>query len=346
MVMMSHFILRQCWPVERTYYIVQGGWIGVDLFFVLSGFLITGILSDTRENPDYFKRFYKSRLLRIFPLYYTVVLIVWFTVVFVEKAPERLQGYDSFGWFFGFAPNIAMGLKNNFLYHSFIFNLNHLWSLAIEEQFYLFWPLIVRYTPIRWLAVLCVCLISISVPIRFYVDASVGQHLSTASYVLPFTRMECLAMGGFLAVFLRLDLHQFIPFYRWIARIICCWSGWELLQIFLHGTEHRLYTLTALFFGSLLLLSLNPNKNALVRRICENVFLRHLGTYSYGLYIFHMMFQFQWEHYFAEPLLHTGWNPYLIQVIYILLAFLGTYVLARVSWVLIEKPFLRLKGRH
>jgi peptidoglycan/LPS O-acetylase OafA/YrhL len=315
----------------------------VDLFFVLSGFLITGILVDSRSNENYWSSFYKRRVLRILPLYFFVVTVTWLTIIFIEKAPERLQGYDSFAWFFTFTPNIAMSLKNDWLYHSHVFNLNHLWSLAVEEQFYLLWPFIVRFLPLRWLAVLCVALIYVSTPLRFWVDELVGMKFSPASYVLPFTRMDGLAAGSFLAVFFRLDLQSFIPFDKWLVRIVCCWTGWEIAQIFLHGTENRLYTLSALFFASLLYLSLNTDPRALVRRVCENAFLRDLGKYSYGLYVFHLMFEYAWLEGFGKRLLASDLHPAVGQTTYILLAFGGTYLLARLSWALIEKPFLSLK---
>lgn len=349
MVLLSHFLLIGFWSDEKIYYRAQAGWLGVDLFFVLSGFLITGILLDSRDSKTYWSSFYKRRVLRIFPLYFFVVTVTWLTVIFIEKTPERLHGYDSFAWFFTFTPNIAISLKtaawgeNAWHSHSNIFNLNHLWSLAVEEQFYILWPFMVRFLPVRWLAALCVCLICISTPLRFWVDELIGVKLSTASYVLPFTRMDGLAAGSFLAVFFRLDLHSFIPFDKWIVRIALCWTGWEIANIFVNGTEHRLYTLSALFFASLLYLSLNTDRKALIRRVCENTFLRHLGTYSYGLYVFHQMFQFFWEKWFGESLLHSGLHPALSQTIYILLAFGGTYLLARLSWVLIEKPFLKWK---
>ncbi|MBP6828233.1 MAG: acyltransferase [Saprospiraceae bacterium] len=350
LVLLSHFLLREFWSDEQCYVLAQAGWLGVDLFFVLSGFLITGILLDTRHTHNYWSSFYKRRVLRIFPLYFFVVTVTWLTVILIEKAPDRLRGYDSFAWFFTFTPNIAISLKtaaeakNDWLYHSHVFNLNHLWSLAVEEQFYLLWPLIVRFLPIRWLAALCVGLICISTPLRFWIDDLVGVKLSTASYVLPFTRMDGLAAGSFLAVFFRLDLNSYVPFDKWIARALLCWTGWEITGIFLNGTEHRLYTLSALFFASLLYLSLNTDRNALIRRICENAFLRDLGKYSFGLYVFHQMFEYVWKNGFGNRLLHSGLHPAIGQTIYILLAFAGTYVLARVSWVLLEKPFLGLKN--
>ncbi len=342
MVLLSHFLLRDFWGSDKWYNLAQAGWLGVDLFFVLSGFLITGILLDSKDSPHYWSSFYKRRLLRIFPLYYFVVIVTWLTVIFIEKAPDRLQGYDSFAWFFGFAPNIAMALKNGWLYHSHVFNLNHLWSLAVEEQFYLLWPLTVRLLPVRWLAAWCVFLLAIATPLRFWVAGDAGVD-SVASYVLPFTRMDGLAAGSFLAVFFRLDLHSFVPFDKWIARIVFAWTGWQIYQIFLHGTEMRLYNLSAIFFASLLYLALNTDRSALVRRFCENAFLRDLGKYSYGLYVFHHMFLYAWEKGFGDRLLAGGLHPALAQSIYIVLAFAGTYLLARLSWALIEKPFLRQK---
>ena len=342
LVLFSHFTLRAFWADGPYYELAKSGWLGVDMFFVLSGFLITGILIDTRDGSNYWSSFYKRRVLRIFPLYFFVVTVTWLTVLFIEKTPERLHGYDAFVWFFTFTPNIAMSLKNTWLSHSNIFNLNHLWSLAVEEQFYILWPFIVRWLPMRRLVLLCAALVLISTPLRFWVAGDQGVN-SVATYVLPFTRMDGLAAGSFLAVFLRLDLHSFIPFNKWIARVTLCWTGWQIIQIFLHGNEMRLYTLSALFFASLLYLSLNTDPKALVRRICETRLLRHLGHYSYGMYVFHQMFEFQWKNAFGYYLVDSGLPPIIGQGIYSLLAFTGTYLLARLSWAFLEKPFLRLK---
>lgn len=342
LVLFSHFLLRGFWANEQHFVLAQAGWLGVDLFFVLSGFLITGILLDSRRHQNYWSSFYKRRVLRIFPLYFFVVAVTWLTVIFIEKAPDRLRGYDSFVWFFSFTPNIAMSLKNDWLYHSHVFNLNHLWSLAVEEQFYLVWPFLVRFVPIRWLAALCVGLLVVATPLRFWVAGEHGVN-SVASYVLPFTRMDGLAAGSFLAVFFRLDLHSFIPFDKWIARIVFCWSGWETAQIFLHGTELRLFHLSAMFFASLLYLSLNTNPRALVRHICENRVLRDLGKYSYGLYVFHLMFEYVWLGGFGNWLLTSDLPPAAGQLLYASLAFAGTYLLARLSWIFVEQPFLRMK---
>jgi peptidoglycan/LPS O-acetylase OafA/YrhL len=111
LVLLSHFTLRQYWPTERSFYMAQSGWIGVDLFFVLSGFLITGILLDTRGKAYYFANFYKRRALRILPLYYFAVVVTWITVVYVERAPERLSGLDSFALVFHLYPQRGHGVE-------------------------------------------------------------------------------------------------------------------------------------------------------------------------------------------------------------------------------------------
>lgn len=345
LVLLSHFMLKAYFPNERAYFITQFGWIGVDLFFVLSGFLITGILLDSKRNEHYWSNFYRRRVLRILPLYYFAVLVTWLTILFIEKAPERLQGYDSFTWFFTFTPNLAMGLKNDYLYHSHIFNLNHLWSLAIEEQFYLFWPLIVRYVPMRYLAVLCLVLIAMGTGLRNLTDHFTGTILSTSSYTLPFCRMDGLAAGSFVAIAFRLGWLQKLPLHTWVARILFCWMGVVVMGNFINGTQQTLYTVSAVFFACLLFLALNPNPRGITRRVCENPFLQHLGKYSYGLYVFHHMFEYFWRDGFGKWLLASHLHPVIGQAIFILLAFGGTYLLARVSWVVIEQPFLKLKKK-
>jgi peptidoglycan/LPS O-acetylase OafA/YrhL len=162
---------------------------------------------------------------------------------------------------------------------------------------------------------------------------------------MPYCRMDGLATGSFLAVFLRLGWQSFVPYERWILRILLVWMGYRTLHDVGYGSTHYIGTLSALTFGALLFLALNPHPKALVRRFCENGFLRHLGKYSYALYVFHDMMKMQWEQWFGQWIFNRGWHPFWQQMSYILLAFAGSYLLARASWVLIEKPFLNLKGK-
>ena len=111
----------------------------------------------------------------------------------------------------------------------------------------------------------------------------------------------------------------------------------------MHGGTHYRDTLSAIFFAAFVYLALNQHPKGLVRRLCENPFLMHLGVYSYGLYVFHHMFHLIWMMLFGDWLVASGWHPMLAQAAYILLAFSAAYLLARLSWILLEKPFLKLK---
>lgn len=353
MVMVSHFIFLS-WPNTAWYRVLQSGWLGVDLFFVLSGFLITGILVGTRERADYFRRFYKRRALRIFPLYFFAILVVWLCVVLVERAPERLHGWDSWGWYVFFSSNIAMAFKGDWTWHSNFLDANHLWSIAVEEQFYILWPLVVWLLPNRILLIVCALLVHFSTPIRYFTDAQFGQNFSMASYMLPYCRMDGLAAGAFLAVFFRLNWHeQFrqlaqkhtrIPdLDKWLVRGLLLWMSVRLFDGLAHGHTQYMGTLSALVFAAILYLALNPHPTALVRRFCEIPFLQHMGKYSYGLYVFHHLQHAIWHKYIETPLVSTGMNLFVAQIIYIGIAFGLTYAMARLSWRYIEEPFLRLK---
>jgi len=122
--------------------------------------------------------------------------------------------------------------------------------------------------------------------------------------------------------------------------------GYRIGDSLWNGNTQYLATMTALFFASFLYLSLNRNPVARVRRLCENPFLRHLGKYSFGLYVFHQMFEYFWHDFFRDPLLESGLGPVWSQILYIPLAFAGTYLLARISWIVLEQPFLRLKQKR
>src|SRR5689334_17836464 len=142
-------IIHHFFPFFGTW--VSISWISVDAFFVLSGFLITNILINSRPSKHYFRNFYARRVLRVFPLYYFILVIVLFIIPWIcNNLP---QGYDYF-------------LKNRIYYFSYLQNslfqrdgypshwmLSHTWSLAIEEQFYILWPIFVYFLPNRWLLV-------------------------------------------------------------------------------------------------------------------------------------------------------------------------------------------------
>lgn len=342
MVLLSHFLFDDVWQGYWWWPLAHSGWLGVDLFFVLSGFLITGILLDTKTRANYFREFYRRRVLRIFPLYYGVLLWSVFAILVIDRAPQHLwNGYDSLAWYFAFLPNVALALKGDWLWQTNWAGLSHLWSLAVEEQYYIVWPLVVWLLPRRWLLPLCAGILFSGVWLREMTDRQFGQQWSIASYVLPYCRMDGLAGGSLLAILFRLEWLRVTKAGHALARDFTFICGMALFYWLVAENSHWRGTFTALFFAGFLYLALCAGSG--VQRVCNTTFLRHLGQYSYGLYVFHQMLLMVYFWCFRQPLERTGWAPEIVQAVYTLLAFAATYGLARLSWKYLEKPFLDLK---
>src|SRR5690606_28281082 len=198
-VMLLHFTLFV--PMDGAERFLNGwlqtGWIGVDLFFVLSGFLITGILMDTRDDPHHFRNFYARRTLRIFPLYYAYLVLLFLVL------PALHEGYamehatdDRRIWLWTYMGNFLMARG----WEAMPSHTTHLWSLAVEEQFYLVWPLLVFAVRRRWLMALCGLTFLGAILTRAYLAT---QGAAAAAYVLTPARMDTLAAGALVAVVLR-----------------------------------------------------------------------------------------------------------------------------------------------
>lgn len=168
--------------------LISRGWLGVDLFFVLSGFLITGILIDSRESDHYFRNFYSRRVLRIVPLYLTCIILMYF-------------GYPGFGMYFV----LSLAYLANFAY-AFHVKTPHgpgvFWSLAVEEHFYLVWPLVVRILSRMWLLVFTLTLVVVT-PILRGICAHYGMNSELQIYPYSFFRFDGLALGAMLAIWVR-----------------------------------------------------------------------------------------------------------------------------------------------
>ena len=198
--------------LDRVFY---AGWTGVDLFFVLSGFLITTILLVSKDDPHYFRQFYGRRVLRIFPLYYAA-LILGLVVLPLFVADERLGllpgGASGEVWLWTYTLNIGLALG---WIASPITYFSHFWTLAIEEQFYLVWPGLVRVTSRRGLFRLC-CVVAVAALVMRIVWMSAGLGWGGA-YRFTLTRADSLAIGGAVAILMRepsarAALLRFAPF--------------------------------------------------------------------------------------------------------------------------------------
>jgi peptidoglycan/LPS O-acetylase OafA/YrhL len=329
------------------------GWMGVDLFFVLSGFLITGILYDTRDDCRYFLRFFARRCLRILPVFYLV-----FVVILLLTPLLQYQWRTGHLWFLLYLGNFALGFDptlRSIASANHVFaaaHLEHLWSLCVEEQFYLIWPLIVWSVRDRvrllWTAgglslaalvlrILFVRHVPIGLPIPWDFDQVVMLHM------LPY-RMDALLMGGMLALLLRgPSAKRWQRACKWlflcgtIAVIAICTlspapdSGW-LLTVGLTAIA----TASAGLIGS----ALRPN--SLAFRLFRLRPLRVLGRCSYGFYVYHVLWAGGWSSLVAylTPRLHSS---VLSNAISVAGAFAVTLAVSLLSYNLFEARFLQLK---
>ena len=262
------------------------GWAGVDLFFVLSGFLITGILFDTQRDPGYFRKFYARRSLRIFAIYYLFLFVT--AKVGILVGVRWTAGHISFLLYAGFPASLVWP---SLIPASSYIRVTHLWSLCMEEQFYLIWPALIAAlaTPRRILR-RCVVLMCVALALRVLVWRAGWLTPSWAYTFLPF-RMDSLALGAALAILIRGSHAERLA--KAAPTVLACSSaGLLAVLIASRTTEHDApligtigFTLIALVSGSLLLLGVL--NRGIVRNIFSTQALRTVGKYSYGLYLYH-----------------------------------------------------------
>ncbi|MEM9543718.1 MAG: acyltransferase [Cyanobacteria bacterium P01_E01_bin.42] len=324
------------------------GWCGVDAFFVLSGFLITGILLDNKEEPNYFKYFYIRRVLRIFPLYYLTLAIFLFILRPILNQDEGYLYLVSIqNWYWLYLQNWEITLHGYEVLHF----LSHFWSLAVEEQFYLFWPFIVYFIPRRFLGGTIALLIGFSILIR---NLLLLLHLPNQSLIILYSntlcRMDSLAVGAAISFLVRSP--YWLPLLIRYSRLISILSSCGLTAIFVIRGEFDLldplvqsfgYSLLAIFFGSLLIFSLYLSEDCLFIRILSWSPFRQLGRISYGFYVYHVpilaLFRNSVTRY-AIDLTHSYWVGEFLVVLFFGIAI---FAVASLSWHLFEKPILKLK---
>jgi peptidoglycan/LPS O-acetylase OafA/YrhL len=320
---------------------------GVDLFFVLSGFLITGILYDSLPDPGFFRKFYARRVLRIFPLYYGVLLV--FAVAALL-----------FGLNFHYQLlSLALYLQNTTLIAQRIRDytgptalpLPHFWSLAVEEQFYLVWPITVFLLRTRRrLLIFCAAALLLCPLLRIYLFLHGFDYFVVSANTL--CRSDSLLAGAALALLFRSELHDRV--LRAAGWIFLAGASSKLLMVYLadHGpvlntaTGYRIYLafdFSAIALASVGVIALSL-RSPLVSRLCTLRPMRWLGKYSYGIYVLHLIL----FTYFEDPLreffsARITPNKAIDVVTTGLLVFLVSLLAAYLSYNLYEKHFLRLK---
>ncbi|MEZ4414022.1 MAG: acyltransferase [Gemmatimonadales bacterium] len=329
--------------------VASTGWIGVQLFFVLSGFLITGILLDSKGKRNYFRSFYIRRALRILPVYYFLVGLMVLLAATVSWSPEWSRAVLAHQWPYWFY--LANWVQP---FNLGIPGLSHLWSLAVEEQFYLLWPLLIWLVPRHRLRAVCVGLLVASPFIRLALRLF-GLPEGTA-YMFTVARWDALAAGALVAVLVR-DPAGRAWLERWRASIgFTASAGVLLLTGWLHGFHSDEVsvqvvgqTLVVLVSGSLIAAAVADDSRAPIRRLQAHLsrpWLRMLGKYSYAMYLFHFPISQLLTALFGEQVrgADTLWRlPRLAA--YVVVVFGLTLLAAMASWRLIERPFLDLKDR-
>lgn len=348
MVMYFHLLPDAAWPAQLWIKkAVQTGFgSGVDLFFVLSGFLITGILLDGQGSPHYFRNFYMRRMLRIFPLYYGVLALV-----FGILPGLGLVGGASFDavrslspWHWAYLSNVVWFL-HPFALDSPQIDLRHFWSLAIEEHFYLFWPWIVGFSSPRSLRRICLAVFGASLACRLGWALESSNAFSLFVFLTP-CRLDALAAGGFLAALTHeKDWRKYLP----AAKAVFFLSALLLVALVLrmrgHGEIRSLsIALVAVMLASGILVALHWPSNAWGARVLGSRFLVFFGKYSYGLYVIHGLLVPFLQRHLPEGAWIAAMGSNLGGGLAVATAKIAVTVpLAMLSWHLYEKQFLKLK---
>jgi len=355
MVLLLHFVAdlpATNWGERAVFGVAKYGSYGVELFFVLSGFLITGILYDTREDPRYFRNFYMRRLLRIFPLYYGVLAIVFFALPLIPwlRGPtlNSLVDRQAWAWLYGVNLYIARSGTWSFSY------LNHFWSLCIEEHFYLVWPLVVFGLARRPRLLIRVSLaIAGGAMLARVAGSMLGLNWWTMYTLTPF-RLDGLALGACLAIAARCPgglerLARALPLIVAAAGgLVAITFGWSRL-ISRDGLELVLPVRAALIeilLGCLLLWAVIAPKQSACARFFGSRCMVFLGTYSYGLYVYHHFVSYYLGTHRTDLQLAALLGSHSAAVM--LQAIVGSAVslaVAYLSYHLFERRFLLLKRR-
>jgi peptidoglycan/LPS O-acetylase OafA/YrhL len=362
LVLMFHFVYTcpdvaiQAASGELLRRLSYVGWTGVDLFFVLSGFLITRILISSKGSGSYFVNFYGRRVLRIFPLYYLTLMSVFIIVpklrlFFFNSATPMSRDH----WYFWtYTVNLA---------HLFRDNLNegqlgHFWSLCVEEHFYIFWPWVVWKCDRERLRIVCFGLVLMAIASR--IGLQLAEVSSTPIFYFTLCRLDSLAMGAWVATYATNSMGeaQALPI-SWRSRaikvavsaVVCLIPVVVLDKGSLRGgiwSQRFGLTLIGIIYTCGIVRSLTIPVNTVFNRILMTNTLRSFGKYSYGIYVLHplvqsfLMSKLVKAVSFVSSLFGPFANYFGVVAIFAALT-TSSFIAAFVVYNTVEKRFLNLK---
>jgi peptidoglycan/LPS O-acetylase OafA/YrhL len=316
------------------------GAAGVDFFFVLSGFLISGILLDAKSRPDsYFGRFYLRRSIRIFPLYFASLLaclVVLPLCLGNQTISGEIRGNSLHLWMY--TMNLNMAWLNDWCYGS----LNHFWSLAVEEQYYLVWPILVFWLSPRNLLRLClVLLVGFAVARIGFSVAALG---SVAEKTFTLFRLDGLLLGSVAAIISRdfPNWRSYLGSYRWSGVLLFVLFA-STLPMGSHDYTVR-FTIVSGVATALLMSTLASPSSSWENRLLDNWPLKQLGKYSYAMYVFQLpLIPLMSPWLSPVSLSQQLGSPLMAGAAYVGIMLLLTYTAAVISWHCFECWFLELR---
>ena len=332
-------IIHHWFPQNKVLNFLPNGALGVNIFFVLSGFLINGILLKAKKQSEslglkrstIFKNFYIRRTLRIFPIYYLLIIVFWY----INNPELKQHGI----YYFTYTSNILF-----YTQQYFPARLAHLWSLAVEEQFYILWPWLLILISKKLLPYLITLFLIIGISTNYiFVDKGWWTMIFTPAC------FDAFAIGGFLSwlTIFRQDIIVAIqPKFKWIFAAVMLFFILDVLDYsFLpRRTTHALLAISIIYY------CLFKNNKLVANFVLNNKWLIRIGKISYGVYLYHLFVPELWKNIidkFASwniDLLYNKAVPQMIKPLWLFIQeFSFLMIICIVSWEIIEKPINKLK---
>lgn len=341
LVIISHFIIVRHFP--KLIFLELGFW-GVNIFFVLSGFLITEslLVDKSRGIPSgiILKNFFVKRVLRIFPIYYLVVFLLW------------IFNVDNFNNLIGWSLTYTLNIRDIW-FGSIPDVIVHFWSLCVEEQFYLIWPFLILFFPTNRTAIVIICAIILGVMCRFFYTYYGFENFKAFNHGFMFSCLDALCFGALLS-YLKINysdtLSKYLKF-KWLP-FICYFifltfsyfSGKQVLEFQVLG--RLLVSITAFFIIGNAAMNLGTPYSFLLK----NGVIRYLGKISYGLYVYHLvlyvlfskLFFDWWRNLTVNRFSLAYYNAWFFAFCFFSII---SVIVASLSYQFIETPFLRWKNK-